>query len=217
MCDWILQLSWVNVGDWLGIGCLHRVSWWPSCTALSTKKWVSSFARRTRLFSPYHTDSALSSGAVRDPEKVEALEAREEHRGGVPPHLQQHAQLEDWQSVEPRPPAASSPRHRQNLCPGLHPGGEAHACGWMPQRHGPRQGGRPVRLPAAQGNHQQLHPRGGHQPYGQDAVLRGSDRERGEPPVRGAGNKNVMKKVGGPWAPIWLWHTALGGCEELGW
>ena len=64
--------------------------------------------------------SVLSSGAVRDPEEVEALEAREEHRGGIPPHLQQYPQHEDGQPVEPRPSTASSPRHRQILHPGLH-------------------------------------------------------------------------------------------------
>lgn len=152
-----------------------------------------------KLFSLYHITNIsfrLSSGAVGDPEEVEALEAGEKHRGGIPPHLQQYPQHQDSQPVEPRPPTASPPRHRQNLLPGLQPRGDAHARGWMPERYGALQsGGRPLHLPASRGNRQQLQPTGGHQPHGQGAVLRGSERERGEQPVKGAGNK--MKKVGG--------------------
>jgi len=139
--------------------------------------------------------SVLPSGAVRNPEEVEALEAREEHRGGVPPHLQQYPQHQDSEPVEPRLPTASS---RQDLLPGLQPRGDAHACGRMPQRGGRQSGGVSVRLTPSRGNHQQLPPTGGHQPHGQGAVLRGSARERGERPVKGAGEKKWKRRVGGP-------------------
>ena len=53
--------------------------------------------------------AALFLGAVGNLEDVEALETWEEHRGRVPPHLQQHPQHEDRQPAEPRLPTASPP------------------------------------------------------------------------------------------------------------
>lgn len=127
--------------------------------------------------------SALFSGAVGNPEDVEALETWEEHRGRVPPHLQQHPQHEDRQPAEPRLPTASSPQYCQNLSPHLQPRGDVHACGRMLQRHAswPRGGAGPAH--AVRGKQQQMHAGGGHKPV-QSAASRGSTGKCGESHVR---------------------------------
>lgn len=148
--------------------CLLRASWWLSCTVLSTKKWVSWVTLNVSDFwflshFPHLIYFVVFIGAIRDTEEVEALETREEHRGGISTHLQQFQQHKDGQPAEPHPSASPPSRHHQIFWPGLQSWRANMACGSLPQRDGPWQRGGKLQLPAERRD-QQLHPCGGYQP-----------------------------------------------------
>lgn len=155
--------------------------------------------------------SAFFSGAVGNLEDVEALETWEEHRGRVPPHLQQHPQHQDRQPAESRLPTASAPWYCQNLSPHLQPRGDAHACGRMLQRHAAWRRGGAGPAHAVRGKQQQMRAGERRKPV-QSAVLRGSTGERGESHVR---RENSMQEIVEPSALAQRCRSTPTEREEL--